>query len=119
MRGRARAGLREGGEGRAVVFAVWFTRRSELACLGVGAGGERASDASRQHDRNPAAPCTASPRAAGGGGRPCLVQFVHPHPAQEALQDEADEECAGAEPGGQQVSGFSFLQQGIPAAPLH
>lgn len=98
---------------------VWLTLRSELACLGVGAEGERAPDASCQYDRNPAAPCPASPGAAGGGGQPCLVQLIHPHPAQEALQDEADEECAGAEPGGQQLSGFSFLQQGIPAAPIH
>lgn len=94
-------------------------RDQSLVCLGVGAERERASDASCQYDRNSAAPSTASPRAAGGGRWPCLVQFVHPNPAQEALQDEADEEGAGAEPGGQQVSGFSFLQQGIPAAPIH
>lgn len=87
---------REGG-GRSKAscgFVVWFTPRSELECLGVGAGGERASDASCQYDRNPAAPGAASPRAAGAGGRLRLVQLVHPDPAQEALQDEADEERA-------------------------
>lgn len=81
--------------------------------------GERASDASCQHDRNPAAPGAAGPRAAGAGGRLRLVQLVHPDPAQEALQDEEDEERAGEQPGGRQVPGFSLLQQGIPAAPVH